>query len=168
MRDESSDILEGFICPICKSDERKLEKLLQHFEEKHSDEKDLIQTFKVHLAVNLEFYSLNKFNFQDVFKIAKKKILNLDETELSRAIENTIKTGFTSNFSKELVCLEFEAQDIGLFRDHIGHFKAERSPRLERYATETNKLIIRLNKLLINRPVDQQQIKLHEQNVRQT
>lgn len=37
--------------------------------------------------------------------------------------------------------------------------------RLERYATETNKLIIRLHKLLTDRPSDSMQQKLHEQTV---
>lgn len=40
-----------------------------------------------------------------------------------------------------------------------------RTPRLERYATETNKLIIRLHKLLTDRPLDSEQRKKHEQTV---
>ncbi|CRK90419.1 CLUMA_CG004163, isoform A [Clunio marinus] len=141
--DDNSDIMEGFICPICKSDQKKLESLLQHFEDKHSEEKDLVQTFR------------------DVFKIAKKKILNLDESQLSKTFDSTLKP------NKSFNQLEFveDNQDIGLVKDHIEYFTAIRNPRLERFATETNKLIIRLNKLLTNRPQDPQQIKLHEQNL---
>lgn len=40
-----------------------------------------------------------------------------------------------------------------------------RIARLERFATETNKLIIRLHKLLTDRPTDAMQQKLHEQTV---
>ena len=148
---DSSDIVEGFICPICKSDEKKLERLLQHFEEKHSEVKDLGQTFR------------------DVFKIAKNKILNIDESELSRTFENTLKNSknfLGSNSYSDFEYLEYEKQTIGSIVDHVEYFKAVRNPRLERYATETNKLIIRLNKLLTNRPTDSQQIKQHEQNVR--
>lgn len=145
--DSGGDIMEGFICPICKSDERKPEKLLQHFEEKHSEEKDLVQTFR------------------DVFRTAKKKILKLDESELSRNFETTLKSTFNSGGSRDWELLEADPQEIGYLKDHIEYFKAIRNPRLERYATETNKLIIRLNKLLTNRPTDQQQIKQHEQNV---
>lgn len=36
---------------------------------------------------------------------------------------------------------------------------------MERYATETNKLIIRLHKLLTDRPSDSMQQKIHEQTV---
>lgn len=43
-----------------------------------------------------------------------------------------------------------------------------RTPRLERYATETNKLIIRLNKLLTNLPSDPAHRKQHEKNVMST
>lgn len=142
--------MEGFICPICKSDEKRIDKLLQHFESEHSEEKDLVQTFR------------------DVFKIAKKKILNLDETELSRTFESTLKSSkslLSSNPFPDYDFLEDEHMEMGLVRDHVDYFKAVRNPRLERYATETNKLIIRLNKLLTNRPTDPQQIKQHEQNV---
>lgn len=147
LADDSSEIVEGFICPICRSDEKKLERLLQHFELQHSEEKDLVQSFR------------------DVFKIAKKKILNLDETELSRAFDNTLRP---NKSFQDFDYIEYERQKIGTFTDHIDYFKAVRNPRLERYATETNKLIIRLNKLLTNRPTDSQQIKQHEQNVRPT
>lgn len=145
--DDCSDIVEGFICPICRSDEKKLEQLLQHFEDKHSEEKDLVQTFR------------------DVFKAAKKKILNIDENEF---FENTLKNSkslLSGNPFQDFEVVEFEPQEIGSSQDHIDYFKALRNPRLERYATETNKLIIRLNKLLTNRPTDPQQIKQHEKNV---
>lgn len=141
------DIMEGFICPICKSDEKKPEKLLQHFEEKHSEEKDLVQTFR------------------DVFRTAKKKILKLDESELSRTFETTLKSTFNPSGPRDWELHDTDPQEIGYCKDHFEYFKAIRNPRLERFATETNKLIIRLNKLLTNRPTDQQQIKLHEQNV---
>lgn len=140
-----SEIIEGFICPICKSDEKTAEDLLRHFEDEHSEEKDLISTFR------------------DVFKSAKKKILNLDEREISKAIESSL------SINKTIIRVDFkEPQEVGVFRDHFEYFKAIRNPRLERYATETNKLIIRLNKLLTNRPTDPQQIKQHEQNVSMT
>ncbi|KAG5675869.1 hypothetical protein PVAND_005737 [Polypedilum vanderplanki] len=139
---DESEIKEGFICPICKSDEKNIEVLLKHFDEQHSEEKDLITTFR------------------DVFKIAKKKILNFDE----KTFENTLKISKPTNPFQEYDFID-EVQEIGLFTNHFEYFKAIRDPRIERYATETNKLIIRLNKLLTNRPNDPQQIKQHEQNL---
>lgn len=41
-----SQVLEGFICPICKSDLGTAVSLLSHFQDEHSEEQDLIKTFK--------------------------------------------------------------------------------------------------------------------------
>lgn len=147
---DSDEIVEGFICPICRSDEKNVEALLKHFDEQHSEEKDLISTFK------------------DVFKIATKKILNLDESELSRTFDSTLKTSksfLSPNPFQEFDFID-EHQEVGAYVDYFLYFKDIRNPRIERYATETNKLIIRLDKLLTNRPADPQKIKEHEQNVR--
>lgn len=146
---DDSEIVEGFICPICRSDEKNIESLLKHFDEKHSEDKDILSSFT------------------NVFKIAKKKILNLDESELSKTFESTLKTSksfLSSNPFQENDFFE-QPQEIGHITNYLDYFKAIRNPRIERYATETNKLIIRLNKLLTNRPTDYQQIKQHEQNV---
>lgn len=147
LADDGSEIMEGFICPFCMTDQKKYEKLLEHFDEQHSDDKDLISQFR------------------DVFKSAKKKILN--ETELTKSFESTLKTSksLLSNTLPENDFYMPEYQEIGETRNHVEFFKAIRNPRLERFATETNKLIIRLNKLVTDRPKDPQQIKLHEQSV---
>lgn len=87
-------IIEGFLCPMCKSDLKTPEKLTLHVESMHSE----------------------------------------------------------------------RSQGIGNDYDHKKYFNLIRKPRLERYSTETNTLIIRLNKLLENRPTDATQKKQHEQN----
>lgn len=43
---ESSQMMEGFLCPICKSDYGTAMKLLNHFQDEHSDEQDLLKSFK--------------------------------------------------------------------------------------------------------------------------
>lgn len=43
---------------------------------------------------------------------------------------------------------------IGAARSYTESFQAIRSSRLERYAAETNKLLIRLDKLLVDLPAD--------------
>lgn len=144
----SDDIVEGFLCPICHSDEKNEEALLKHFYEQHSEDKNLISTFAG----------------------AFKKFLNLDENDLSKTFENTLKTSKSLLSSSNNPFQDFEyidvKQDIGKSVDYFPFFKDIRNPRIERYATETNKLMIRLDKLLTNRPADSQQIKQHEQNVR--
>lgn len=91
---EAQQHLEGFLCPICKSDLKTIEKLTLHVESLHSE----------------------------------------------------------------------RSQGIGNDYDHMKLFKLVRNPLLERSSTETNTLIIRLNKLLENRPSDPAQRKQHEQN----
>lgn len=152
MSDDRSDIIEGFICPICKSDERNFDNLIDHFQKSHSDDKDLLSSFK------------------DVFRSAKKKILNFDENELSKTFDSTLKSSISlisgnQNQFQDGFDMVDEPQELGSFVDYIQYFKAIRNPRIERYATETNKLIIRLNKLLSDRPSEPVSIKIHEQNV---
>jgi rabenosyn-5 len=43
---------------------------------------------------------------------------------------------------------------VGTTRSYTESFRTLRSERLERYAAETNKLVIRLGKLLIDLPAD--------------
>lgn len=154
MSDDRSDIIEGFICPICKSDERNYDNLIDHFQKSHSDDKDLLSSLK------------------DVFRSAKKKILNFDESELSKTFDSTLKSSISlisgnqnqNQYQDGFEIIE-EPQELGLCVDYFQFFKGIRNPRIERYATETNKLIIRLNKLLSDRPSEPVSIKIHEQNV---
>lgn len=39
-------VLEGFICPMCKSDLGDANRLLNHFQCDHSEEQDIIKAFK--------------------------------------------------------------------------------------------------------------------------
>lgn len=44
--------------------------------------------------------------------------------------------------------------ELGASRNHTEYFKSIRTFRMERYAAQTNNLLIRLDKLLINLPSD--------------
>lgn len=146
--DEFDEVLEGFLCPICKEDLRSPDRLTAHFDSAHSDDdQDLLRSFK------------------DIFITAKKKI-GLDD---SKAL-----TGPTSSASTSTRNIDIRArapiypQNVGCDCSHFEYFRAIRTPRLERYATETNKLIIRLHKLLTDLPADQAQRRQHEKNVIRT
>ncbi|GAB0099419.1 rabenosyn-5 [Sergentomyia squamirostris] len=147
--DSDGEILEGFLCPICKDDLKTPERLTNHVETQHSEEQDILKSLK------------------EIFGIAKKKILNLDEPsgDLSRNLESNLSLKASSLFSTKRFRepSEESVQEVGVDCDHTAYFKAVRNPRLERYATETNKLIIRLHKLLTDRPRDPIQRKMHEQ-----
>lgn len=146
---DDSEILEGFLCPICKSDLKTPERLTAHVEQQHSEEQDLLKSLK------------------DMFSLAKKKILNLDETatDLARSLDNSLQVvGGKQERVPVVNPILVGDQLVGTDCDHLSYFKAVRNPRLERYASETNKLIIRLDKLLDGLPSDVDARKKHEQS----
>ena len=57
---EQSDVKEGFLCPICMQDLRTPTNLSSHFEEVHSEDKDVLKQVR------------------SIFGKAKKKILKSD------------------------------------------------------------------------------------------
>ncbi|XP_061396436.1 rabenosyn-5 [Musca vetustissima] len=161
--DDDKEILEGFICPICREDLKSLEFLISHFEKQHPEDDDL------------------KTTFREIFSKAKKKIKsNFEETfDLSRNLERNAAISRSgggaasgnssdrqSNARSRMNCFNFmDYQEVGREQQHMELFQSVRNPRLERYASETNKLIIRLHKLLKDMPTDAVLRKQHEQNI---
>lgn len=136
------EIREGFLCPICKADLKSATQLTSHFESLHSEDQDVLRSLK------------------DVFGKAKKIILNKDDTELKETFDRALKFNY-----QERYYYPDEVQSVGVYRSSTEYLKRVRSARLERYATETNKLLIRLDKLVCNMPSEPSQRKLHEQEV---
>ncbi|RZF35179.1 hypothetical protein LSTR_LSTR012384 [Laodelphax striatellus] len=60
MAEEDKAVMEGFLCPICKADLGTPDQLVTHFQNEHSEDQDLLKSFK------------------DLLGIAKKKILKED------------------------------------------------------------------------------------------
>lgn len=136
------DILEGFLCPICKADLKSAAQLTNHFESLHQEDQDLLKSLK------------------DIFGKAKKIILNNEDSDFNESFDRVLKIN-----TQEQYYYPIEEQGIGVSRSHSDYFKGVRSGRLERYATETNKLLIRLDKLVCNMPNDPNLRKQHEQDV---
>ncbi|XP_037028862.1 rabenosyn-5 [Bradysia coprophila] len=147
--DSGEQILEGFLCPICKVDLKTPDLLTTHVENSHSEDQDLLKSFK------------------DIFLTATKKIRRFDESiDIGQTIDNTIKSTFPQQQQKFTpIYRSTRIQEVGTDLSHFSYFKSIRMVRLERYATETNKLIIRLHKLLTDRPSDAMQQKIHEQTL---
>ncbi|KAG8232352.1 hypothetical protein J437_LFUL008820, partial [Ladona fulva] len=144
MASRSEDILEGFICPICKKDLVTALLLSTHFQEEHNDDQDVLRSLK------------------DLFGKAKKKILKQDVPG-QEYFQNQSETEFSQNQSKP--GFYSRHQTVGCIRSHMETFRMLRSARVEHYAAETNKLLIRLDKLLIDMPTDPIKRKAHEQQV---
>ncbi|CAG9813811.1 unnamed protein product [Phaedon cochleariae] len=133
-----ASIQEGFLCPICHKDLRSANNLITHFQDLHSEEKDILRSIK------------------DIYGKVKKKILTLDDQDLE-----SFKTEIS--FEKEKYYLEYsEPQEPGLTQSHTDYFKSVRRDRLDHRTAETNKLIIRLDRLLRVYGADRKQ---HEQEL---
>ncbi|XP_042858528.1 rabenosyn-5-like [Penaeus japonicus] len=146
MEGGSSDgeVLEGFLCPICFEDLTSITQLQAHFEEQHaSEDKDVVQSLKGFLSK------------------AKKKLLNEDEPD------NVVQRDFDGSG------LEYEPNNpwnwdpppLGPSRCHTSLFKKIRSARIDSFVAETNKLLIRLDKLLKDIPNDPVKRKAHERSI---
>lgn len=140
--DHDDEVMEGFLCPICKANFPLPDQLTAHFDTHSEDDQDLLKSFK------------------EIFISARNKIIRNDDT-------NSSNTQGSANFQTKKINVRalVYPQDVGTDCSHMSYFRAIRTPRLERYATETNKLIIRLHKLLTDLPRDPAQRRQHEKNV---
>ncbi|EFN64699.1 Rabenosyn-5 [Camponotus floridanus] len=136
----NGEVLEGFICPICMTDFKAPNHLTKHFEEVHNDDPEILKSLK------------------DLFGKAKKKILKQDD------IPETFQSSVPQD-KRRSPEINWGPQEIGAITTHTKYFKDIRNARLERYAYETNKLLIRLDKLLNNLPSDPVDRKVHERAI---
>lgn len=146
--DDDINVLEGFLCPICKEDLRSPDRLTVHFDNVHSDDTDpdFIKSFK------------------EIFISAKNKIKRFDDNVGTTSSSGSEPRSLGLQPARYIRPLSY-MQEIGTDFSHFDLFKEIRAPRLERFATETNKLIIRLHKLLTDLPSDPVKRKEHEKNV---
>ncbi|XP_031571136.1 rabenosyn-5-like [Actinia tenebrosa] len=129
---EEENIKEGFICPVCMKEFSIPAQLQTHFEDLHSEDHDALRQIR------------------GMFRKTKKKILKKIDSESQDSISelpqdegdgsNTVHRG-TDPFLWDY--LEF-----GASRSHFRQFKERRDAEIDRYVVETNKILIRLEKLL--------------------
>uniref|UniRef100_A0A182JSU4 FYVE-type domain-containing protein n=1 Tax=Anopheles christyi TaxID=43041 RepID=A0A182JSU4_9DIPT len=156
-----SEILEGFLCPVCKRDLRTPERLTVHVEHEHSEEQDLLKSLK-------EIFSIAR---QGILKGKRKPTQQggsgggegSEPSPPRYGTESGVVVGSAGTANNPLLQPGYN-QPVGCTCEHMAYFRAVRGPRLERYAAETNKLIIRLDKLLDGLPVEPDQKKRHEQS----
>ncbi|BFZ10752.1 hypothetical protein BsWGS_13791 [Bradybaena similaris] len=126
----SADIIEGFLCPICMKDLGTVTQLQGHFEDEHSSEDKAV------------FQQLKGF-----FDKAKKKILG-DRLEAEAATPGEFTKGEELAGMSGYIPSWWEDQEIGQTRSHTDTFRSVRDTRVSHFVVETNKLLIRLDKLL--------------------
>jgi len=146
------EVLEGFLCPLCMKDLGDVIQLQVHFEEDHSKEDvAFVQSLK------------------DLFGKAKKRIL-ADEESLTQLSEPKLRLAPSYENLHPVSGIRLdtftkEEKEKAVSRSHFEGFKKIRSSRVDRYATETNRLIVRLDKLLENMPSDASKRRDHEKHV---
>ncbi|CAH1784686.1 unnamed protein product [Owenia fusiformis] len=140
------EVREGFLCPMCMQDLGTVVQLQDHFEVAHSNEdKKVVEQLK------------------GLFAKAKKKILNKQESEES-ILYNADPTGSgpssleppggsstTLGGTGAISGIDpsmWEPQELGITRSHTDYMKRIRDARIDRFVVETNKLLIRLDKLI--------------------
>jgi len=145
------EVLEGFLCPLCMKDLGDVIQLQVHFDESHSKEDQaFVQSLK------------------DLFGKAKKKILS-DEETISTLSPPKLKLSPSYDNIHPVSGIRLDiyqsSQEKGASRGHFAEFKKIRSSRVDRFATETNRLIVRLDKLLENMPSEANRRREHEKNI---
>lgn len=130
-----AEILEGFLCPICVQDLGSLAQLHDHFDLAHvGEDKALLNQIK------------------GLFGKAKRKFLR-KETE-SDGVDSPASMDIAAAASAIPASFGgldpswWDPQEPGTTRSLTDSFKLHRSLRIDRFIIETNKLLIRLDKLV--------------------
>ncbi|KAI1278741.1 Rabenosyn-5 [Halotydeus destructor] len=146
-------IKEGLLCPVCLQDFRQISQLQDHFLSAHSAERKEPENIGSQI--------------KGFIGKAKKKILQDDEVAAGNGDTDevaVIKVASSPRPSQYYVPWR-QSQEPGQSRRHFDYFKQIREDRVERYVIETNKLLIRLDKLITDAPADVNKRKLHEKNI---
>lgn len=149
MSSHGGEIREGFLCPMCMKDLGTVSQLQSHFEEAHSNE---------------DKATLNQL--RGLFDRAKKKFLGDKDVEefadTSKSSSSALLTQPTSLFDVDY----WQPQEIGAVHSWTDFFRGIRDTRVDRYVVETNKILIRLDKLISSEvPMDSGKRKAFEKTV---
>ncbi|KAI7798224.1 rabenosyn-5 isoform X2 [Triplophysa rosa] len=124
--EDSSEVKEGFLCPLCLKDLQSFYQLQDHYEEEHSGDNR-------HVSGQLK-------SLVQKAKRAKDKLLKRDGDERTESSYESFYYGGVDPYM-------WEPQELGATRSHLDAFKKHRAARIDHYVIEVNKCIIRLEKL---------------------
>ncbi|CAG2177307.1 unnamed protein product, partial [Oppiella nova] len=151
-RSDEAAVKEGLLCPVCLQDLKTITDLKDHFDANHKNE----------FISSANHSSKQQIGSQLKGLINKtKKILKndaVDETQEPSSVANANPGySYVDHWRRQMT--------IGETRNHFDHFRRIRDSRIERYVMETNKLLIRLDKLITDAPKEPEKRKLHEKTV---
>ncbi|RWS13629.1 rabenosyn-5-like protein [Dinothrombium tinctorium] len=146
---EQAMVKEGFLCPDCMTDFKTILRLQDHFAAVHTnDDRETTKKLSSQLKgfIGKARKMLNKADtFEDISTLDSSSALAIREPFFYHIWRTNQSIGPTNSF--------FE------------YFKQVRDSRIERYVIETNKLLIRLDKLMKDAPNDPEKRKQHEKSV---
>lgn len=159
--------MEGFLCPICMADLKTPDALLSHFDGQHSDgnDQDLIASFRSMLLsagkkIRNEFAGTTS---EPSATSTTNNSTNNTNSKSPRASPTASSSTSSAPDAAAVAAYLSRPQTMGADMSHTAYFVSVRTPRVEYYASQTNKLIILLHKLLANRPVDRAERRAQEQ-----
>ncbi|XP_071960547.1 rabenosyn-5-like [Antedon mediterranea] len=130
--EEETVILEGFICPMCKRNLNSVYQLQAHFEDVHRAEEKIGVQLK-------EFIGKAKRKI-----LKKREDINYEEgytpSQSHQSNSESFESGGTDPFTW--------SSELGATQSHIQLFKSIRGSIINHIVVETNKLVIRLEKLV--------------------
>ncbi|XP_006972616.1 rabenosyn-5 [Peromyscus maniculatus bairdii] len=126
--DDPGEVREGFLCPLCLKDLQSFYQLQSHYEEEHSEDRDV------------------KGQIKSLVQKARKAKNKLLKREGDDRVEPGTQ-GYESFSYGGVDPYMWEPQELGAVRSHLSDFKKHRAARIDHYVVEVNKLIIRLEKL---------------------
>lgn len=126
--DDPGEVREGFLCPLCLKDLQSFYQLQSHYEDEHSEDRDVKGQIK---------------NLVQKARKAKNKLLKREGDD---RVEPGAQ-GYESFSYGGVDPYMWEPQELGAVRSHLSDFKKHRAARIDHYVVEVNKLIIRLEKL---------------------
>ncbi|XP_051524735.1 rabenosyn-5-like isoform X2 [Myxocyprinus asiaticus] len=124
--EDTAEVKEGFLCPLCLKDLQSFYQLQDHYEEEHSGDNR-------HVTGQLK-------SLVQKAKRAKDKLLKWDGDERTESSYESFYYGGVDPYM-------WEPQELGATRSHLDSFKKHRAARIDHYVIELNKCIIRLEKL---------------------
>ncbi|XP_032235700.1 rabenosyn-5 [Nematostella vectensis] len=128
---DNETIKEGFICPMCMKEFNAPDLLVKHFEEFHASEKDTLRQLR------------------GMFDKAKRKILKKPELDVDGSyIVDTERTEEGKTVARGLDPFLWDDQEFGATRSYTRLFEERRDAEIDRFVVNTNKILIRLEKLL--------------------
>ncbi|XP_059379696.1 rabenosyn-5-like isoform X1 [Carassius carassius] len=124
--EDTPDVKEGFLCPLCLKDLQSFYQLQGHYEDEHSGDNR-------HVGGQLK-------SLVQKAKKATDKLLKRDGDERTGSSYESCYYGGVDPYM-------WEPQELGATRSHLDFFKKQRAARIDHYVIEVNKSIIRLEKL---------------------